>query len=57
LKDSIFEPSNPVRHATELLSLRKNARPNGVEMIYTDGGRDYNISFFNVNIAWLAYFF
>jgi hypothetical protein len=56
LKDSIFEPSNPIRHATELLSLRKDAMPNGLEMIYTDGGPDHNISLLNVNIAWLAYF-
>ena len=45
-----------MRHATELLSLRKNVRPNGVEMIYTDGGPDHNISFLNVQIGWLAYF-
>ena len=45
-----------MRHATELLSLRKNARPNGVEMIYTDGGSEHNISFLNVQIGWLAYF-
>jgi len=25
-------------------------------MIYTDGGPDHNISFLNVQIAWLAYF-
>ena len=56
LKETIFEPSNPIRHVTELFSLRKNAIPNGVEMIYTDGGPDHNISFLNFNIAWLAYF-
>ena len=55
-KDSIFQPSGPIRHDRELLSLRKNARPNGVQMIYTDGGPDHNISFLNVQIAWLAYF-
>ena len=56
LKDSIFEPSNPIRHAIKLLSSRKNEMPNGAEMIYTDGGLDHNISFLNFNIAWLAYF-
>ena len=45
-----------MRHATELLNLRKNARPNGVEMIYPDGGHDHDISFLNVHIGWLAYF-
>ena len=56
LKDSIFQPSHPIRHATKLLNLGKNSRPNGVEMIYTDGGFNHNISFLNVRIGWLAYF-
>ena len=56
LKDAIIQPSGPIRHATELLSFRKNARPNGVEMIYTDDRPDHNIHFLNVQIAWLAYF-
>ena len=56
LKDAIFQPSGPIRHATELLILRKNARPNGVEMNFTDGGSDHNIIFLNVQIDWLAYF-
>ncbi len=51
LKDSIFEPSHPMWHATQLLSLRKSSRPNGGEMIYTDGGPDHNINFFNVLIG------
>ena len=28
LKDSIFYPSNPIRHATQLLDVRKNAMAN-----------------------------
>ena len=56
LKDAIFQPLGPIHHATELLTLRKNARPNGVEMIYTNGGPDHNINFLNVQIARLAYF-
>jgi hypothetical protein len=57
LKDSIFQPSGPIRHGAELLSLRRKARHNGVEMIYIDGGLDHNIDFLNVQIVWLAYFF
>jgi hypothetical protein len=56
LKDAIFQPSGLIRHATELLNLRKNARPNGVEIIYNDGGPNHNITFLNVQIARLAYF-
>ena len=56
LKDYIFQPPGPIRHVTELLSLCNIAKPNGLQMIYTDGGPDHNISFLNVSIAWLAYF-
>ena len=57
LKGLIFDPSNPIRHATKLLSLRKNAAYTSVEMMYTDGGIDHNISFLIVNIAWIMAYF
>ena len=48
IKDSIFQPSTPIRHATELMAInaRVSRRPEAFAMAFTDGGPNHNISFF-----------
>lgn len=55
LKESIFQPSNALRHSAELLSLTRDDCP-PFAMAFTDGGPDHNIRHWNVVLAWLAYF-
>ena len=46
LKDSVFEPSSPIRHATELykiLSRRMNGH--SILFVYSDGGTDCRLTF------------
>ena len=58
LKDAIFQASSPIRHDVELLNMNTdmNRKHGAFVMAFTDGGLDYNISFFNVMISWLGYF-
>ncbi len=58
LKDSVFEGSSRVRHARELLILGNAIGDDlrGFAMIYSDGGHDHNVSFYNFIMSWLAYF-
>ncbi len=58
IKDSIFQPSSPIRHAAELLAVNKRlgTMPDACTLAFTDGGPDQNISFLNVMVSWLAYF-
>jgi len=64
LKDSVFQPSTPLRHATELMSIARSCYMRGditrgtpgVAFIMSDGGPDHNVSFYTVIAAWLALF-
>ena len=57
VKDSIFEPSSPHRHATELNSLLTQQNdPNPILMLYTDGGPDHRVNFLSVQLSLIAVF-
>jgi hypothetical protein len=57
LKDSIFKPSSPTRHTSELASVLKKMYPNAVAMIiYTDGGPEHNNKYASVRLVLLALF-
>ena len=58
IKDSIFQPSNPIRHAEELLAVNKRLELNreAFSLAFTDGALDHNISLLNVMVSWLAFF-
>ena len=57
VKDSIFEPSNPHRHATELNSLlTKQNDTNPILFSYTDGGPDHRVNFLSVQVSYIALF-
>ena len=60
VKDAVFEPSNPIRHATEMKCVLEDFYKNQggqtiadlqVLLLYTDGGPDHNVKFATV---WLA---
>ena len=57
LKDTIMQPSTPIRHAAEMRSaLTKEERERPVRMVYSDGGTDHNIVHPAVQISLLALF-
>ena len=57
LKNTIVQPSNPLRHAAEMrAALSKEERENPVRMIYSDGGCDHNIVHPAVQLSLLAMF-
>eukprot|EP00873_Tetraselmis_striata_P001256 jgi/Tetstr1/421520/TSEL_012467.t1 len=64
LKDSVFQPSTPPRHAAELMSIARSCSMRGditrgtpgVAFIMSDGGPDHNVSFYTVIASWLALF-
>ena len=47
IKDSVFEPSNPLRHIVELISVLRRQNQLGVPYLtlFSDGGGDHNITF------------
>lgn len=57
VKDAIFEPSSPLRHACELyntlmsLPLRKS-----ILFLYTDGGPDHRLTYLSVQISLITLF-
>ncbi|PKY18698.1 hypothetical protein RhiirB3_492222 [Rhizophagus irregularis] len=57
LKDSIFQPSNPMRHNTELYNLLKNDDiQNPFLFIYTDGGPDHRVNYLRVQLSLISLF-
>lgn len=63
LKDSIFQPSSPWRHATEIMeNLRKSSMDEGISavppmlLIYSDGGPDHRITFESVKLSLICLF-
>ena len=57
LKDSVFQASNPFRHAVELeniLNMKADKKP--VLMLFTDGGPDHKVTFHSVKLALIILF-
>lgn len=57
VKDSVLEPSNPFRHATELsqvLSVKECVPP--LLFAYSDGGSDHRTTFLSVQLSWILLF-
>ena len=57
-KDAIFEPSSPIRHATELYSVlaSTSTSPLPVLFLYTDGGPDHRLTYISVQISLICLF-
>ena len=52
LKEAVYEPSSPLRHATELykcLSTRIEGRH--ILFVYSDGGPDHRLTFLSVQLS------
>ena len=57
LKDAIFKPSTPLRHATELHSLlTTRIDSKSVVFLYTDGGLDHLLTYVSVQLSLIALF-
>ena len=57
VKDTIFEPCSPHRHANELNSLLTDKNDqNPILMIYTDGGPDHHVNYLSVQMWYIAIF-
>ena len=56
LKDTILQPSNPIRHMAELHKALKDEKHQPVRILYTDGGSDHNPTFPAVQLSLLALF-
>lgn len=57
MKDSVFQSSNPFRHAVELqhiLNLKGEQKP--VLMMFTDGGPDHRVTYHAVKLALIVLF-
>jgi len=57
IKDSIFQPSYPIRHTAELLAISKrlNTIPDAFTLAFTDEYHDHDISFLHVMVSLLVY--
>ena len=57
LKDSVFEPSSPIHHATELYKILSR-RMNGLSIlfVYSDGGPDHRLAYLTVQLSLIALF-
>ena len=54
-KDGVFEPSSPVRHASELVSLLESKSvTHPVLFLYSDGGPDHRVTYTSVKLALIA---
>ena len=57
VKDSVYEPSSPFRHATELHNcLMKRMNGRHILFLYSDGGPDHQITYINVQLSLIALF-
>ncbi|GES97370.1 hypothetical protein GLOIN_2v1782174 [Rhizophagus clarus] len=56
LKDSIIQPSDPLRHIAELYKILKHQDENKPYLLlYTDGGPDHRVTYIHVQMALIAY--
>ena len=54
-KDGIFEPSSPIRHASEFASLLESKSvTHPVLFLYSDGGPDHRVTYTSVKLAFIA---
>ena len=55
-KDAIFQPSSPIRHATEVTAILKQCYSPvpSILFIYSDGGPDHRLTFVSVQIPLIA---
>ena len=58
LKDSVFEPSSPLRHACELYHIIKSdpVMEKPVLFVYSDGGSDHRLTYLSVQISLICLF-
>ena len=69
LKDKIFEPSSPARHAAEFVKLVRHGNDSSgpltsdglnlrspILLVYTDGGPDHRTTYRSVQMMWIAVF-
>lgn len=59
LKDSIFQPSSPFRHATEIMKILKPTNedtPNPCLLLFTDGGPDHRTTYAAVKLSLIILF-
>ena len=58
LKDPIFQPSSPLRHATELyhILLEEELVDKPVLCLYTDGGPDHCCTYARVQLSYICLF-
>ena len=60
LKDAIFEPSSPLRHAAELVKVLKAAQVNTILrpilFLYSDGGPDHRVTYVSVQASLICLF-
>jgi hypothetical protein len=58
LKDPIFQPSSPLRHATELyhILLEEQLVEKPVLCLYTDGGPDHRCTYARVQLSYICLF-
>lgn len=58
IKDSVFEPSSPIRHACELYNTLTSISFNKhILFLYSDGGPDHRLTFVSVQISLICLFF
>ncbi len=57
IKDAAFQPSSPIRHATELYNILKSKCLNShILFLYADGGPDHRLTYFTVQLSLIALF-
>ena len=59
LKDAVFQPSSPLRHACELFHVLQDqslVNPRPILFIYSDGGSDHRLTFFSVQLSLITLF-
>ena len=57
-KDAAFEPSSPMRHATELVSILSSNTDfhKSILFLYSDGGPDHRVTYVSVQVSLIALF-
>ena len=57
LKEAVYEPSSPIRHATELYKcLSTHMEGRHILFVYSDGGPDHRLTFLSVQLSLIALF-
>lgn len=56
LKDSVFQPSSPLRHGAELYNIIQRIDRRPILCIYSDGGPDHRITYLSVQVSLICLF-